>query len=135
MSDVHVRLRVGNELYAMPVENVLEVAALGELSAVPGAGAAVLGVRNLNGRVMPVFDLARILAVAGDVSAPCIVVAEHEGEVAGLAVDEVSDVSSLPVATEPMEAEYLSGALLEEGRLVGVIAVDRLFRGLARAAA
>lgn len=134
MSDVHVRLRVGTERYAMPIENVLEVAVLGDLSAVPGAGAAVLGVRNLHGRVLPVFDLARILAIAGDVPAARIVVAEHEGTLAGLAVDEVTDVSSLPVAGEPAEAEYLSGALLEDGGLVGVIAVDRLFRGLARAA-
>ena len=76
----------------MPIENVLEVAELGELSAVPGAGAAVLGVRNLHGQVLPVFDLARVLAIAGDAPAPRIVVAEHAGRLAGLAVDEVTDV-------------------------------------------
>ena len=58
MIAVHVRLRVGRERYALPIENVLEVAELGSLSALPGAGAAVLGVRNLRGQVLPVFDLA-----------------------------------------------------------------------------
>jgi purine-binding chemotaxis protein CheW len=135
VSDVHVRLRVGAELYAMPIGNVLEVAELGELSAVPGAGAAVLGVRNLHGHVLPVFDLARVLAIPGDAAPPRIVVAEHRGRLAGLAVDEVTDVSSLSAAAEETEAEYLSGALLEGGRLVGVIDVDRLFGGLARVAA
>ena len=82
MSGVHVRLRVGRERYALPIENVLEVAELGALSAVPGAGGAVLGVRNLHGQVLPVFDLARVLAIAGDASAPRVVVAEHAGRAA-----------------------------------------------------
>ena len=123
----HVRLRVGSELYALPVENVLEVAELGELSAVPGAEAVVLGVRNLNGQVLPVFDLARVLASAGDATARRIVVAEHAGRLAGLAVDEVTDVSPLPAAIEEADADHLRGALLEDGRLLGVIDVDRLF--------
>ncbi len=129
MSD-HVRLRVGSELYAMPIENVLEVAELGELSAVPGAEAVVLGVRNLHGQVLPVFDLAQVLASAGEATARRIVVTEHAGRLAGLAVDEVTDVSPLPAAIEEADAEYLSGALLEDGRLLGVIDVDRLFDGL-----
>jgi len=126
----HVRLRVGSELYAMPIENVLEVAELGELSAVPGAEAVVLGVRNLHGQVLPVFDLAQVLASAGDATARRIVVTEHAGRLAGLAVDEVTDVSPLPAAIEEADAEYLSGALLEDGRLLGIIDVDRLFDGL-----
>jgi purine-binding chemotaxis protein CheW len=135
VSDVHVRLRVGAELYALPIANVLEVGVLGELSGVPGSGATVLGLRNLHGRVLPVFDLARVLAIAGDPAACRIVVAEHEGRLAGLAVDEITDGASLAALTEPADAEYLSGALLEDGRLIGVIDVDRLFQGLARAAA
>jgi purine-binding chemotaxis protein CheW len=135
MNDVHVRLRVGSERYAIPIENVLEVAALGTLSAVPGAGAAVLGVRNLDGKVLPVFDLARVLAIAGDAAAPRVVVTEHEGRLAGLAVDEVTDVVALASGAEETDAEHLSGAVLEDGALVGIIDVERLFRSLAGQAA
>ena len=131
MSGVHVRLRVGREWYAMPIDNVLEVAELGALSAVPGAGGAVLGVRNLHGQVLPVFDLARVLAVAGDTSSLRVVVAEHQGRLAGLAVDEVTDVGALASDTEESEAEYLSGAVLEQGQLVGIMDVERLFASLA----
>jgi purine-binding chemotaxis protein CheW len=131
MSGVHVRLRVGRERYAVPIENVLEVAALGTLSAVPGAGGTVLGVRNLHGRVLPVFDLARVLAIAGDASAPRIVVAEHEGRLAGLAVDEVTDVLALAGEPQETDAACLTGAVLEQGELVGVVDVPRLFRSLA----
>jgi chemotaxis signal transduction protein len=135
MTGVHVRLRVGDERYAVPIESVLEVAELGELSAVPGAGAAMLGIRNLNGNVLPVFDLARVLAIAGDASTPRVVVAEHDGRLAGLAVDEVTDVGELAGAAEETDAEHLSGAVLEDGQLVGIVDVERLFRALTRDAA
>ena len=131
MNGVHVRLRVGSERYAVPIENVLEVAELGELSKLPGAGAAVLGVRNLRGHVLPVFDLARVLTVAGDATALRMLVAEHEGRKAALAVDEVIDVSELIGDDEHTEAEHLSGAVLEDGHLVGVIDVEGLFASLA----
>lgn len=135
MSGVHVRLRVGREQYALPIEHVLEVAELGVLSAVPGAGVAVLGVRNLHGQMLPVFDLARVLTITGDQPAQRVVVAEHEGRLAGLAVDEVTDVRELAINVEETETENLSGAVLEDGRLVGIIDVERLFASLAGAAA
>ena len=135
MSDVHVRLRMGRERYAVPIENVLEVAELGSLSMLPGAGPAVLGVRNLRGQVLPVFDLARVLAIAGDAAPPRVVVTEHEGRLAGLAVDEVTDVVALAGEAEQAEAEYLSGAILEDGQLVGILDIERLFGSLAVQAA
>ena len=97
---VHVRMRVGKELYALPVDNVLEIAALGELAPVPGTRAAVLGVRNLRGRVLPVFDLALLFGVDGDGVPSTLVVAEDGGRQAGLAIDEVTDVGELE-ATAP----------------------------------
>ena len=135
MNGVHVRLRVGRERYAVPIEHVLEVGELGVLSAVPGAGTAVLGIRNLRGQVLPVFDLARVLAIAGDGEALRVLVAEHEGRQAGLAVDEVTDVAELASDAEESQAEYLTGAVLEDGQLVGIIDVERLFRSLAGQAA
>ena len=134
MSGVHGMLRVGREQYAMPIANVLEVGELGALSTVPGAGSAVLGVRNLRGQVLPVFDLARVLAITC-AAAQRIVVAEHEGRQAGLAVDDVTDVGTFAAAPEETQSEYLAGAVLEDGRLVGIIDVERLFRSLAGQAA
>jgi chemotaxis signal transduction protein len=133
--DVHVRVRVGIEIYALPVGNVLEVTELGDLTNVPGAGAAVLGVRNLNGQVLPVFDLARVLDIPRDGLAPRIVVADCDGCLAGLAVDEVTDVSPLAADRQDVEAEYLTYAVLEAGRLVGVIDLDRVFEVLGQVAA
>ena len=63
MSDVHVQVRVGTELYALPVDHVLEIGEIGLLTATPGASRAALGVRNLRGDLLPVFDLAAVLGL------------------------------------------------------------------------
>jgi chemotaxis signal transduction protein len=123
-------MRVGHELYALPVENVLEIAGLGDLSPVPGTDETVLGVRNLRGRVLPVFDLARLLGVPGDGRPSTLVVAEDDGRQAGLAIDEVTDVGELPETAAETGSEFLVGSTLEGGKLVGVIDASRVFAAL-----
>jgi purine-binding chemotaxis protein CheW len=124
---VHVRLRVGGELYALPVENVVEVAELGAVSEVPGAPPAVLGVRNLRGRILPVVDFAALLGVPRTDVAPRVVIAEDDGRRACLAIDEVTQVGELPEPSEEAESELLRGAALDGGDLVGIVDVRRLF--------
>ncbi len=130
MTGVHVRMRVGNELYALPVGNVLEIAELGEISPVPGTGSTVLGVRQLRGRVIPVFDLALLFGVQGDGVPSTLVVTEDRGRQAGLAIDEVTDVGELPETAPETDSEFLSGSTLEHGKLVGVIDASRVFAAL-----
>jgi purine-binding chemotaxis protein CheW len=132
MRDVHVRVRVGRELYALPVANVLEVAELGEVTAVPGAGRSVLGIRNLNGQVLPIFDLACVFGIAREGVSPRVVVAELDGQRAGLAVDEVTDVGELGSQRESADVEYLTEAVVEAGSLVGVVDVEQVFAALGR---
>ena len=118
---VHVRVRVGEEQYALPVESVREIAELGDVTPVPGAPAEVLGVRNLRGAVIPVLDLATLLGLHSDAIPERVVIAERRSRVAGLAVDEVLDVGSLPPLTEETESDRVSGAALVDGSLVGVV--------------
>lgn len=127
---VHVRLRVGAESYALPVEHVLEVAELGEITPVPGSPRAVLGVRNLRGEVLPVFDLAAVFGIERDGGAARLLVAEHDGKRAGFAIDEVTDVGELSAPAEETESQFLRGATLDEGELVGVVDVQRVFAAL-----
>jgi chemotaxis signal transduction protein len=130
---VHVSVRVGTETYAMAIENVLEVAELGTLTTVPGAGAALLGVRNFHGRVLPFFDLACILGSPGGGPQTRILVAEQGDRLAGLAVDAVTEVAPLAAGFADAESEYLTHAVLQNGRLTGVLDVESVFSALARA--
>ena len=131
MSAVHVRLRLGGEAYAVAVENVIQVAELGKLSPVPGAHSSVLGVRNLRGEVLPVFDLASVLEITGDSLPQCLLVAEHGSLRAGFAIDEVTDVGALPRVAEETQSKLLAGAALDDSGLVGVVDVEQLFAELA----
>lgn len=129
MSAVHVRVRLGGELYALPVAHVIEVSEVGTLSPVPGAPGTLLGVRNLRGEVLPVFDLAAVLGISGD-SPRCLLVAEQGSLRAGFAIDEATDVGEVPAILEETQSSLLVGAALDESGLIGVIDVERLFAGL-----
>jgi purine-binding chemotaxis protein CheW len=131
VSRLHVRVRVADEHYALPVADVLEVAELGDVTPVPGAGPAVLGIRNLRGQVLPVVDLATIFEVAPG-KAERIVIAERGGLRAGLAVDAVAGVEQLPEATEEVDSGHLVGAALADGALVGLIDVESVLAAVQR---
>jgi chemotaxis signal transduction protein len=128
--DVYVRLRVAAEQYAMPIGHVLEVANLGEVRAVPGARPEVLGIQNMRGQILPVVDLAMLLAIPREAPANRLLVAEARGHQVGLAIDEVSGVGQLEDAIEETESDLLVGVALTEGDLVGVIDVPRIFDSL-----
>lgn len=121
MNAMHVCVRSGGEHYALPVGGVREIAELGQIRPVPGAPTAVLGVWNLRGDVMALLDMATLLGLEPDAEPSRILVAE-DGELrAGLAVESVLDVGTLPEALEPSDSAYLSGAVLIERTPVGVI--------------
>lgn len=129
MSGVFVRVRVVDEHYALPVEEVAEVVAYGQLTPVPGAPPEVMGVHNLRGQILPVVDLAGPLGL--DATEPARVVVAESGERrAGLAVDAVVDVGELPPASERPESPHLSGAVLVDGTLVGVLDVGSILAPL-----
>jgi len=129
--EVHVRVRICSELYALPVGAVLEVATLGEVGPVPGAPSTAVGIRNLRGQVLPVFDVASLFGLRRD-GAPArrMLVADDGGRRAGIVIDEVTDVAPLSGALQEADSRFLSCAVLEEGALVGVVDVPALFDAL-----
>jgi chemotaxis signal transduction protein len=129
---VHVHLRVAGEAYAVPVGSVLEVVGLGEVTAVPGAGAGLLGVLNLRGHILAVADLAPLLGLRRTAPAARMLVAESAQRQAGFVIDEVSEVGELSDPTEPTESALLAGATLADGELIGIIDLDRVFDALLR---
>ena len=92
-----VRVAVGADSYALELLCVQEVVRLAPIVAMRGADAAVLGVMNLRGRIVPVFDLGLWLGT-GRVSPDersRIVVVERDDELIGMLVSAVEDVVTL----------------------------------------
>ncbi|WP_426959533.1 chemotaxis protein CheW [Muricoccus radiodurans] len=97
-----VVFRLGGEHFGIPIAAVDEVARRpGSLTRVPRAPAFVEGVMNLRGAVVPVIDQRRRFAAEGTAAGPGgrVVVVTVEGVRAGLAVDAVTEILSLPAGS------------------------------------
>jgi purine-binding chemotaxis protein CheW len=129
----YVRFRLAAEEYAIPVSQVREVITLGEVTPVPGAQPDVLGIRNLRGQILPVIDLAKVLRVTRAAQAVLLMIAEAGGQLAGLAIDEVSGVADLPEPNADADSALLAGSLLLDGELIGVVDMPRVVGALAEA--
>lgn len=92
---------VGNLLLGLPVDDVVEVVQDEQLTAVPLAPEAVLGLLNLRGRIVPAVDARTRLGVdpRGDDGLPVHVIMRIEDEQISLVVDATGDVVTLAVAT------------------------------------
>jgi purine-binding chemotaxis protein CheW len=132
----YVLFRLGDEEYGLPIEQVSSIIRFEEATPVPRSPAAVDGVINLRGRVIPVVNLKRRLLDRPfePTGTSRIVVAEGEGGQVGLLVDAASEVASIPVAEimPPPEtalsvemAEAFDGVANHGGRLVILLHLDR----------
>ena len=92
---------VGNLLLGLPVEDVVEVVQDEQLTSVPLAPEAVLGLLNLRGRIVPAVDARTRLGVdpRGDGAVPVHVIVRTEDEQISLVVDATGDVVTLALAT------------------------------------
>ncbi|MFB5856040.1 chemotaxis protein CheW [Stenotrophomonas maltophilia] len=92
-----LRLRCGTQAYALELLKVQEVVLPVPLLPLRGTAAAMLGIMNLRGQVVPVMDLGLHLgaAAAKDDAQTRIVVLEEDGETIGLRVSAVEDVANL----------------------------------------
>lgn len=87
---------LAGQSYAAPVARVQEVIRPHDIATVPGAPAAVLGLMNLRGRLLPVLDGRVRLALRGGVcfddAAARVLVLDSEGETMGLLVEAVGEL-------------------------------------------
>ena len=131
MSHLHLRVDIGEEHYAVPVDHVQEVTRIGDLTPVPGAESPILGATNLRGEVLPIVDLAAMLGVGVEADPDQIVVTEFGALRAGMAVGKVVGVSEMAAPDIPTDAPMLHGAVLVDGALIGVLDIAGALEALA----
>ena len=84
--------RLGDERFALPVNEVASVVPFGAPTPVPGASPALIGVMAIKGEVHTVFNLARLLGlpeVAGDPAGGYVLLLRLSDARVGVAVTQV----------------------------------------------
>lgn len=135
MSGSYLLVGLGEERYALVIEDVLEVGAMSDPVPLPGAPPGVIGLQNLRGEVVPLLDLASLVGSGARERGQKMVVVEQGGRRAALSVDALLDVTPLEVeAARRAEAAPLRTSVLIGGSLVGVLDTKALLDAVSREA-
>jgi purine-binding chemotaxis protein CheW len=114
----------GGQSFSLSITRVREIRRWSPVTALPNTGKDLLGVMNLRGSVIPIYDLAARMGLPA--TAECarnvIVVATDDQQTVGLLVEAVSEIVSI----DPARIQDTSEIRLESARkfVTGVITVD-----------
>lgn len=121
--------------FCLPVGDVREVRSWSGPTPLPLSDPSLIGVINLRGTILPVIDLARKLGLSSLTMPPgVIIVVAKAGRLAGLAVDRVDDILTIPfgsLSPAPSLANFdiaasLSGVVLMNDGCLPVLDVTSL---------
>jgi purine-binding chemotaxis protein CheW len=89
--------QMGGQHFALPIGDVLEVAAMVEILTIPHAEAHLLGLANRHGEMMPLLDLCKVMGFESKLHANTFfIVAERDEVRLGLVVDQIDQVKYFP---------------------------------------
>jgi purine-binding chemotaxis protein CheW len=121
-----VLLPVGDDLYAVPARLVREVLATARPTRLPTAPPTVLGMINLRGDVLPMFDTAALLGLGRGAVSSFAVVVQIDGGAAALAVDHLPRMADLADRVGTSELRGTDGRFAVAGGVAVLLAVERL---------
>jgi purine-binding chemotaxis protein CheW len=139
-SDLHiVGFRVGRETFGVPIELVLEIVRVPEITSVPDSPDYIEGVINLRGKIVSIIDLRKRFQerdIVNNDRKNRILVAEIDGKMIGLIVDSASEVLKLPASeVEPPpnvfsndDLNYVTGVGKLHGRLIILINLSKILQ-------
>jgi purine-binding chemotaxis protein CheW len=121
-----VSFPIGHDRYAVAANTVREVVCQPHAIRLPTAPAVLLGVFNLRGHVVPMFDVAALLGVGSSTTASFAVVVSTPAGPAGLAVSGLPKVVELEDPIGPSELRGSLGIYRVEGGLAVLVDVEAL---------
>lgn len=141
----YLTFKLAGEVFAMPVSNVREIQTYQQdaVCSMPQVPGFILGVVNLRGSIVPVFDLnVRLGRTAQPITRrTCIVITELELAqqhcVIGLVVDKVMDVLDIlqqdigpvPVFGSNIRTEFIRGMGKVQAHLVIILEIQKVLSG------
>jgi purine-binding chemotaxis protein CheW len=140
-----ISFRIGDEEYAVDIMAVREIKGWVNTTTLPNQPKFILGVLNLRGTIVPIFDLrCRFGMGLTDATRTHVVIIVSVGDrIIGLLVDAVSDILTVnsneirpvPEMDRTVSAEFLSGIITVNDSMVVMLSLENLFSRSALAAA
>lgn len=139
----YVTIRLGGQMFGLPIEKVQDVFIPDNFTPVPLAREQIAGVLNLRGRIVTMIDLARILGLSAvnetNAERPAAGVL-HANESYGLLTDSVGEVVTLadremepnPINLDESWSDVSLGTFKLENELLVVLNVEALIENLLR---
>ncbi|MFG1480373.1 chemotaxis protein CheW [Xanthobacter sp. V4C-4] len=133
----YVTVRIGPQLFGLPIQTVHEVFAPDSITRVPLAPPAIAGVLNLRGRIVTMLNMRCLLGLPPAEGKGMAVGIEYEGEAFGLMIDDVGEVLGLdgakreanPANLESRWASVAAGVHRLSGGLMLILNVELVLRG------
>lgn len=135
----YIAFRVSGQSFCVDIMTVREIRGWTAETRVPQSPAYVRGVTNLRGAVLPIIDAAIRLGLptTGPSARSVTIVLQHGERLAGLLVDEVSDIVTVaPEDVQPTpdlastpEDGFICGLISMNGDLISKVSVERLLYG------
>ena len=119
-------LRIGADCYAVRMETAREVVAAPVVTSLPTATSSVLGVCNVRGEIIPVFDTGVLLSMGSMATFAAVAVIETALGPAGLAMSDIGASVELGESVASTETPGTGGAYAIDGGLAVLIDVEAL---------
>src|SRR3972149_7478162 len=131
-----IGIRLGKEIYGIPIEKIREVARFFQIKKIPGAASYIMGLMNLHGEILCIVDIKILLNIGNAIpteNSQMVVVKTIEGPV-GIFCDEVIDIYSVlkkdieaPLSTLSSETSiYIQSQVQIDLGLMGILDIERL---------
>ncbi|WP_025846613.1 chemotaxis protein CheW [Paenibacillus ehimensis] len=136
----YVAFKLAGEQYGLDIRKVKEIIAIPPVTKMVNAPSELLGIINLRGTVLPVYDLRLCLRLPEErpTAKSRVIVMEAEGRDVGIVIDEVTEVlrvrdAEIKAAGSVMRIDdrYLRGIYQQDDRFFILLDMDRLLEGTA----
>lgn len=132
-----ISFRVGNEEFAIDIIAVREIKGWTQAATLPNQPDYNLGVMNLRGTIVPIFDLRCRFGMGLTEATPyhVVIIVKLQDRTIGLLVDAVSDILTVnadeirpvPDMDQVAAAEFLSGIIAVDDCMVVLLSLEKLF--------
>ncbi|MBF0298989.1 MAG: chemotaxis protein CheW [Oligoflexia bacterium] len=139
-----VEFVLGNDTYALPLNNVQEIIKIVEIIYIPKAPSFVEGVINLRDKIVPVIDLKKRFDIKNNLNednnkikikaSSRIIISEIASHTIGLIVDHVKQVINVeeshfenkPEITNSIDQDFIEGMLKYNNKIIIILNPNKI---------